>query len=583
MAFDPSMFLPSPSDWFSTSVEYEGWGRAEFADPEGSVEGLTRMSFNELGWASIEMRPDLRTLQSHRPLRFGLTEFLSGERPKEHKGTSYLSMTLESKNPCTGLEVATPQGRFHSHDVSYHSHSEVWGDDDQEEVIERITFDVFLSRFNSEVSQEARFWVLPLTNFVSEFTPAWAELNRHPLRIFPTPEVPDEITHVPHGPDEEKAKGRAISALLTANSKNQLIAFEFNDALGFIEALADYEDRKEDLLTGKERTRLTTVMVGEVGTNPCETLDQVAEWLRPQGILALLTLATGTEVGAPWIELRDGQGRLVQRFHRRLREPRFSRGHHVIDELPFKNGEGRDTRTGYLISKATSHPEALDEPPLRASIIHLVRSKYEGQSLDESMAHLCRGLDGLCEHYGVAKQNLAKSLDADQARVVKEALKRAFKEIREVKDTAMAAGDQEAATALNTIEGKVTNASNIERKFGLALADLLERFGMPDAKVMDEHYAQKPRADKREHWVDVVTAYRTAVIHYGYLDLGPGGHDWQEVRALVNHLHDIMARIILRTLGYDGGYHPTVISGRATPFALDWVKPDTGAGRLGYE
>lgn len=80
----------------------------------------------------------------------------------------------------------------------------------------------------------------------------------------------------------------------------------------------------------------------------------------------------------------------------------------------------------------------------------------------------------------------------------------------------------------------------------------------------------------------MISHYRTDVIHYGYLDLDAGGHDWRDVWAIINHLHDIMARIILQAVDYDGGYHPTVVPGPVIPFPLDWVKPDTMAGTLGY-
>lgn len=43
-----------------------------------------------------------------------------------------------------------------------------------------------------------------------------------------------------------------------------------------------------------------------------------------------------------------------------------------------------------------------------------------------------------------------------------------------------------------------------------------------------------------------------------------------------------MARVVLRAVGYDGGYHSTVVPGPIVPFTLGWVKPDTMAGSLGY-
>lgn len=581
IVFDASTFLPSPSDWFSTSVEYEGWGRAEFSEPKGSVEGETCVSFDESGEATIEMRPDLNTIKADRELRFGLTELLSGAKPTPRPdGTFFLSYNFSTSNPCTRLEVTTPHGTFISHNVPYHGRNQTRGEG-QGQVIDKITFEVFISQFDSELHRKPKYWVLSLTNFVSEFSPGPTELDRHPLRIYPTPEVPDEITDVMYGPNYERDKRRAMSALLAANSENRLIAFEFNDARGFIERLPDYGERKDTLLTETERSRPTAVMVGEVDNEHSNTdLEDLERWLSPHSLLMVVTLATGTEVGVSWIELRDEQGRLVRRFHRRLRETRFSRGHRVIDELPFKD-QKRPTGTGYLITKACGSDE-LGQSALRTAILHLTRSKYRGQTLDESLAHLCRGLDGLCEHYDIARQNLTESLDEYHAREIKEVLAEAAKKIRDLQKAAGSRDESGTAAILQTIEGRVQNAANTERKFGLALADLLDQFGMPDAKVLDAYYKTRPRADKREHWVDVVSHYRTDVIHYGYLDLDAGGHDWRDVWAIINHLHDIMARVVLRAVGYDGGYHPTVVPGPVVPFALDWVKLDTMAGTLGY-
>lgn len=232
--------------------------------------------------------------------------------------------------------------------------------------------------------------------------------------------------------------------------------------------------------------------------------------------------------------------------------------------------------------RAAPRLEALDQLPLRSSILHLVRSKHRDQSLDNMMAHLCRGLDGLCEYYGVARQNLTESLSADQKAALRAILAEAFEKIREIKNAAASAGNGSVSDALNAIEGKVSNADNTERKFGLALADLLERFGMPDVGVVDEHFRTNPRPDGRERWVDVISRYRTDVIHHGHLRLGPEGEGWRDVWTIINHLHDIMARILLQVLEYDGGYQPAVVPGPSVPFEVDWVKADSPAGMLGY-
>jgi len=165
---------------------------------------------------------------------------------------------------------------------------------------------------------------------------------------------------------------------------------------------------------------------------------------------------------------------------------------------------------------------------------------------------------------------------------VKEALAETFKKIRNLKVAADAAGDHSGAAALEAIEGKLSNAANTERKFGLALADLLERFGMADTDILEEHYGADASPGGKKRWTNVVSGYRSDVIHHGYLHLGPDGEGWREAWAVINHLHDIMARILLQALEYDGGYQPTVVPGHSVPFPVDWVKSDTPAGKLGY-
>ena len=582
MTFDPREFVTEPSPWFSTDIEYEGWGRAEFSDPAGSLEGPVVVRSDELGVTSIEMSPDPNTLRSERELRFALDEFLSGEQPTQVDGTWVLSRTLESRNPCTRLDVETSQGNFSSQEITDYGVNAVYGGDVTGGGVQKITFEVLWSEFAALDTGEPKYWVIPLTNFVSDFR--WyapSELNHHTLRVFPTPEVPDEITHVVDGPGKEEREQRALLALMAANSRNRLITFESDVSLGFIERLPEYEERRDSLLEGDRQTRLTAVMVGEVGSHASLDFGELESWLHPFDLLTLLTLATGTEVGAPWIELRDADGKLVRRLHRRLREPRFRKGHRIVDELPIKNEGAHPTGTGRLITRATSRSDKFGEAYLRVAIVNLVRSRYTNQTLEESVVYLTRALDGLCEHYSLARQDLLSRLDTEQQKIVTEVLGEAAKKIRDLKIIARDLSDHKAGASLATIEGRIPNVATTERKFGLAVTDLMELFGLPDAHVVDEHYSAHPRTDGRQYWSDVVSNYRGRVIHNGYLDLA-GGTEWRDVWTFINHLHDITARIILQILEYDGGYQPTVVPIRSVPYSLDWVKPDTPAGALGY-
>ena len=84
MNFDPENIPLVPNDWFKTQVNYEGRGRAEFRDPSGAIEGSTQIKTNENGTLSVEM--DIERIESEYPLRLGLFELFSAQKPIERSG-----------------------------------------------------------------------------------------------------------------------------------------------------------------------------------------------------------------------------------------------------------------------------------------------------------------------------------------------------------------------------------------------------------------------------------------------------------------------------------------------------------------
>ena len=143
------------------------------------------------------MRPDAGTLQSERELRFGMDEFLSGAEPKKAGENWVLSRNFAQQNPCTKLEVRTSEGVFSTEDVAGYGANVIYGG--SEDGVQSLEFDVFMSRFDAEGIGAPQYWVLPLTNFVSEWRRRRTDFDDHPLRIFPTPEVPDDINNVTQG------------------------------------------------------------------------------------------------------------------------------------------------------------------------------------------------------------------------------------------------------------------------------------------------------------------------------------------------------------------------------------------------
>jgi hypothetical protein len=232
-------FSPTASRWFSPTVEYRGRSRAEFSAPEGSVEGFATVSVDEAGDVSVEMVPDRDSLRTEHPFPYGLLRFFKGDEFVREHGRGVSTLDMEAENPCIKLEVETSLGIFYTEDILYRFTEGVLNTGE----VGKVTFVVGLSTFNAEDAGDAEYWVVPLSNFLAEFRQRHLELDRHPLRVFPTPEVPHEVTRVPDGPGQKRGEARAISALLAANSKNNLIVFGFSGGLGFVERLPDYPER----------------------------------------------------------------------------------------------------------------------------------------------------------------------------------------------------------------------------------------------------------------------------------------------------------------------------------------------------
>ncbi|MEG5042419.1 MULTISPECIES: hypothetical protein [unclassified Microcoleus] len=198
---------------------------------------------------------------------------------------------------------------------------------------------------------------------------------------------------------------------------------------------------------------ITAVMVGEVGSESID-IDKLTNWL-PFGLLPLLSLATGSEVGIPWIEFRDANGGLVRRIHKRFGQPKFSRGHTTISEQ-------YNQETGYLLTCAQSSTH-YGKAPLGSVIFDLVQSSSDSLTIEDKLNKICRAFDYLCEHYGVDTQKLLEDLDDNYQALLKETLKSAAQEIRSV---AQAASDSVQRKLLSKIADRTISSSDKDRETG---------------------------------------------------------------------------------------------------------------------
>ena len=517
-----------PNNWVLTNIDYEGEGRAEFENPKGYIEGRVKISFDKFGNSSIEM--NVANCYTEQPLRFGFIDFFNADPPIEEEGSFSFTNRLGS-NPCQSLTVNTPDGTYSAQgSIVYNPIISLVGDNT------RIEFYLAPSCFDQINADLPKYWVFPIFNFIGDFTQRDSQLDCHPLRILP----------------------RLDDA--------RLIVFNFKGTQGFIEPLIDFKERKKKLYSGEVQSTITAVMVGEVGSESID-IDKLTNWL-PFRLLPLLSLATGSEVEIPWIEFRDANGGLVRRIHNRCVQPKFSRGHITISE---QDNPG----TGYLLTCAQSSTQ-YGEAPLGSVIFDLVQSSSDSLTIEDKLNKICRALDYLCKHYGVARQNLLDGLDEDYQVLVKETLKSAAKEIRSM---AQRASDGQRKL-LTKIADRTISSSDTDRDFGLAVTYLLKHLGLHDADIIDAYYQSNPRANDRKDWNSVLSNYRGIAVHTGDFSFPEKTYDIHDVVRITYHLYDILVRIVFKMLGYDGTYQPIIRNQTSKP--VNWVKADLPARELGY-
>jgi hypothetical protein len=177
---------------------------------------------------------------------------------------------------------------------------------------------------------------------------------------------------------------------------------------------------------------------------------------------------------------------------------------------------------------------------------------------------------------------LDKLTSPSDKKFVKDEVKAAAERIRSMADSAMQAEEPEPerATTLRKIADKtLSEPPYILNNFGAAVVSLLQQTGLEDWKVMERFDAEHPRPDGKS-WQTLLSNLRGTAIHQSYFDFN-AKHDVWEVWTIIKHLHDILARVVLKALDYDQMYNP-IVSEWVTAVPLNWVKNDTPPARLGY-
>jgi hypothetical protein len=559
MGSDASPYEPIPTTWFSAQPQYIALGKLVASPPWPEIAGPTVVSLDDWGTPSIKM--SVECMSSGRCLPgfaagayqadMGLVEAGAGEQPVD---------PLEaSRGPDYRFHLQTTDGTLISAGGRVHF---------SEHYKPPKTLELELSALRTEFHRDnaapPTYWVLPITNLVSECVQHQAEFDQHPLRLWSTPNVPTDL-------DE----GERVFARWTANSKNNLICFRFRGKPGFIEALPGYDVRRRELESGKVAAAITAVMVGEVAVQATRW-PEVASWL-PGDFGNLLSLATGTRVEFPWVEFRDAGASLVSRIHFHFHPVPFDQGDRPISEIPHQG-------TGHLLTRAALSRDFRNEH-LRVAIRNLVASSGHRISIDSGLRQVFVALGALCIKNRANKrspEDPIRVLSAARSAAVEQLLTSTLSILHDLAARAQADGADAEEACLLRIAARFQSATDIddEVSFGSAVAKLLEQFSQHDADIMAAYF-RTHRMLGKSSWAQYLSKARGLVAHQGFLGLDQFGGDWEPALRTLLHLRDIVLRIILKTLGYEGTYQPAVLS-HAAACSLDWITAATRAEDLGY-
>jgi hypothetical protein len=528
--------------WFEDALEYEGPARASFSAPEGTVIGHARVEVTPLGDFDCTMKCESLSTPVDVPLSW-VQFFDNGQPQPEVDGVQAMALHV-GWNTCTSFHLEARAGVFEARSPIHFNYTVGTSGI-------RLQFRFPRSTFRPGSQGDVKYWVLPLCNFVNYFFPTPQPLAGHPLRIWVEPPVDLAADN------EDRRKLRRWAG-------DRVIGFTWQGAPAFIERVPDYEERVEALRAGDNPMSITTVMVGEIGgANPGEHLDDWSVlWLLP-----VLSLACGNEVRAPWIELRAEDGQLVRRIHYRWPFTRFRAKDAVVTG-----------GAGALLTGAP-HSDHFGTPPVSACVRHLLLSSGDGSPLEDRLDHLSRALELLCRLHGL---NTNEAYSADLPSTAQQRLADARAEVNDIANSlaSFEAGrglTQEQQGQLNEVARRLKNSFTLQVGFGKAVEALIRHYGLKDSDAVAPHFRQAPDSRPRR-WDQALSRYRNTVIHHGYFEVDPV----LEVYKFIEHLRDVLTRVLLKMVCYIGKYAVGTAKYSGTERPVGWVTSSTDPAALGY-
>lgn len=478
------------TSWLRQEVEYVGEGTALFGDPAVQVTGDCTVSFDARGAPRpIRMRVSRIEKPEGLATRFGDLELF---HPAGRKNGAF-TWGFAPSNPCESLEVHTEAGRFVANTPVHYSPQWTIPPSDP---IERIQFHPTGGVYWESEEEEADHWVFFLLNLdtklLSTYAPGTAD---HTLRLW-------RATDPPPGLEEHQAE------LWRRNSLYGRPALEFEGVgggLGFLERVPAHEEVWQQLAERRRAYGVTAVAVGDAWGASADTIRGLLDL--PFELTALLGLCTGRSVGYRWVEWRTGTGALVARSHV-WHAPTPGTGNRI------QAIRAHGSYMARLLSTALSRPE-VKSSWFKVVVNHMLLSA-ESSTYEERLTHLFLALESCTERYGTSVQNLRDGLSPSVLTALDGLVAEAAEAISRL------SGDPVDTSVLDGIRSRLDNLYNVDRRFGLAVRELLRVCGFEtDIKVAEEAYAARRREQWPATWAEALSRWRGNLLHGGALILAP--------------------------------------------------------------
>ncbi len=500
---------------------YTGSARMLFRDPEGSVDGKAIIGVSADGNATVRIAVERYSI----PAEYHnlLMAFLQGSKPEQAGGVR-TTFHIGEANRFGSLEVTTGEGTFRA-DRALVGGGQFRPFGGNDEWFEAVPYGLEL-RVSDAYREE--IWCVPLVGDLTEFE-------------------------------------RCVNACL------------LNGRTPYIHFCADGHDcglvifHSGDAVSAPE-PKFGAAVFGVIENRQASSADEVSA-LIPWGLFAALSFASGSDIQVPWIELRGRNGELARRLHLRYGGthseggfPAFSR----FDSATPNSGIAEFLRVFFSLPEGTRRAIS--------PTMSLIRRGTPGSAtVDESITDLIKALDATCKRQGSARVNLRKSLDAATARDVDSLLADAREKLRKLRQQCKENGKLDRLAVLDKIISRQANVASDELDFGIAVGELLRKFGLCDGEAMEKYYST---LSPEVTWEGLLSFIRGEVVHSGAIHVEDRAEivSWFE---LARHLHDICKRVILREIGYSGTYLASNMRFRGT-YPLDRITPSTTPAQLGY-